>query len=84
MSPNNGGPAFPEVVTDLDYNEGTQERFPNTYSVGGMTLRQWYAGLAMQGLCASGEYRNATADWIAHEADAIADAMLAAREGDKA
>lgn len=76
MSTNNGGSAFPEVVTHLEYNHDAEERFPNTYSIGGMSLYQWYAGLAMQGLCASGEYRNATAAWIAQEADRIAAEMI--------
>ena len=45
-----------------------------------MTLRDHFAGLAMQGICASGP----TADWsnnrLATEAYELADAMLAARE----
>jgi len=45
-----------------------------------MSLRDWFAGLALQGICASGpgvEWDNAR---LAQEAYQLADAMLAARE----
>lgn len=83
MSADMSGPAFPSVRTITDYDYGNDFRYANTYSDGGMSLQQWYAGLAMQGLVASGEYQNGTASWIAQEADAIATAMLT-RVGDKA
>ncbi len=43
----------------------------------GMTLRDWFAGQAMQGLCANGA-RNYTG--IARAAYCVADAMLEERE----
>ncbi|NII54369.1 hypothetical protein [Luteibacter sp. SG786] len=82
MSTENGGSAFPEVSTHVDYHDGSDFRFANVYSYGGMSLHQWYAGLAMQGLLAAGEYSAATAGWVAQEADAIATAMLT-QVGDK-
>jgi len=48
-----------------------------------MTLRDWYAGMAMQGLTANGA-DSSEADsgwnWFAGEAYSMADAMLKARE----
>ena len=61
-----GGPAFPSVG----------EGFGNpTYSAPGMSLRQWYAGMAMQGLLVRYETVNAC------DAFRIADDMI--REGQK-
>ena len=44
----NGGPAFPQVPTD-GAHRGTDGLFPawNGHGMGGMTLRQWYAGRAL-------------------------------------
>jgi hypothetical protein len=62
---NTGGPAFP---------------YENRYEHEGMTLRDYFAAKALQGICASGP----TSDWsntrIAADAYALADAMLKARE----
>ncbi len=58
-------PLHPEVRPDMDPKRC------------GMTLRDYYAGLAMQGLCANG---NTNAIDIARAAYIIADAMLEARE----
>lgn len=43
MEKNNGGPAFP-----VTYEDGMSEK---RYS--GMTLRQWYAGMALNGWAAN-------------------------------
>jgi hypothetical protein len=43
----NGGSAFPEIVTELNFH--THE-YENTHSIGGMTLRDYFAAKAMQGL----------------------------------
>jgi len=69
-----GGPAFPSG----EYVEGRREdgtpvklaRYP------GMTLRQWYAGMAMQGYLASGDKQafntaEVTAEWAFDQADAM-------------
>lgn len=50
-----GGPAFPhyrEVYSHHD-DAGKEVRIPVVHP--GMSLRQWYAGLAMQGLLANGQ-----------------------------
>jgi hypothetical protein len=64
-----GGPAFPSVG----------EGFGNpSYSAPGMTLRDWFAGQALQGLLASTKTSDGLA--IAKDAYILADAMLEARE----
>ncbi len=69
---NTGGPAFPvsEYVQHNGLTIGTQE---------GMTLRDYFAAKAMQGLTSGG-----TGGWalelIAERAYEMADAMLKARE----
>jgi hypothetical protein len=60
-----GGPAFPREYTHKGHS--------------GMSLRDWFAGQALAGLCANGEV--ASADVFAMAAYKMADAMLAAREG---
>ncbi len=44
--PNDGGSAFPETFSTFSLEE---RKLTDVYSAGGMTLRAWYAGLAMQG-----------------------------------
>lgn len=45
------------------------------YTSKGITLREWLAGMAMQGLCSrAGE--NTGSDWVAKKALAYADAVL--------
>lgn len=71
MSTNDGGPAFP--------HDGQQNY------TGGMTLRDYFAAKAMQGMLfmvAHGAHTPANShDGCAKEAYALADAMLKAREG---
>jgi hypothetical protein len=62
MSINDGGPAFP-----TRYHEDMH----------GMTLRDWFAGQALQGLLASTKTSDGLA--IAKDAYILADAMLRAR-----
>ena len=70
MSKKTGGPAFPHKKYDIGY--------------AGMTLRDYFAAKAMQGLIASprgtpnGE--DATTDYYAKMAYLMADAMIAERE----
>ena len=74
-----GGPAFPEVSSDYKPRwEGDNEGFSNTYSCGGMSLRDWFAGQALYGLfsCIS----QAPNEVIARQAYAMADAMIAERK----
>ena len=68
-----GGPAFP-VIDD------ERTRLP-IYSTSGMTLRQWYAGMAMVGITASPKtVAKISPDEVAACAYEVADAMLAERE----
>jgi hypothetical protein len=63
---NDGGPAFPRH----GYNSND-----------GMTLRDWFAGQALQGLLACGEAHDEHTDSVtAGAAYKMADAMLKARE----
>ena len=67
---NDGGPAFPNVWEDNPSQ--------------GMSLRDWHAGLAMQGAIASENpkrYWQLTPVELARQSYAIADAMLAERGG---
>lgn len=70
MNKDTSGPAFP--CTEAN---GLNNGLP------GMTLRQWYAGLAMQGIFAYGPGEYWTNERIATEAFAMADAMI--EEGSK-
>ena len=65
---NNGGPAFPSTITD------------DSLHVGGMSLRDYFAAKAMQGLFAAGGGVTRGAEEWARLAYAMADAMLAARK----
>jgi hypothetical protein len=71
MSNNTGGPAFPQHGFDT-----IAERFT---SQGGMTLRDYFAAKAMQGICASGPAAEWTNSRLAAEAYNLADAMLEVR-----
>ena len=70
MSINTGGPAFPAPAGVQHITEQ------------GMTLRDWFAGMAMQGICASGP--DISNPVIAAEAYALADAMIKQREASNA
>ena len=72
-----GGPAFPLPVND----EQCRARFESGY--GGMSLRDWFAAKAMQGLLAAqihGFNDNPANGPFASMAYEMADAMLKARE----
>ena len=78
---NDGGKAFPEIISDKD---GTGQY--DTYSFGGMTLRDYFAGQAIAGIFSSGKEISSNGVKI-HEADQfaelaynIADAMLVERD----
>ena len=72
MSKNNGGPAFPIVASSLEY-----------IYVSGMTLRDYFAAKAMQGMISRTSWGiEDDAGDIAGEAYGYADAMLAEREKD--
>lgn len=82
---NTGGPAFPCVCTNDGYEETTgfnHDVIPagTTCQYRGLTMRDWFAGKAMQSLLSN---TIGTIDDDARNAYAIADAMLRAREGAK-
>jgi len=68
---NNGGPAFPVVKSTGFLTSSTTQ----IVSIGGMTLRDWFAGQAMMGMLSSKPLTFCAAD-----AYVMADAMLAARK----
>ena len=68
---NNGGPAFP-----IPLNEG--QPYQGHSPCDGMTLRDYFAAKAMQGLLANQDW-NLTGEQAAYEAYQTADAMLRAR-----
>jgi hypothetical protein len=74
-----GGSAFPEIFTD--HHDGD---LMDTYSAGGMTLRDYYAGQALAGFCCPGDADDSPSVWdydvLAGCAYRAADAMLRARE----
>ena len=76
MNKNDGGPAFP--VTPTNSAGQCADIFI------GMTLRDYFAAKAMQGICASKDEAGVLLqhghEWIAQEAYRIADAMLKERE----
>jgi hypothetical protein len=79
MSKNDGGPAYP-VVTGIiagrdEWDDAIVER---TEHAAGMSLRDHFAGLALQGMLAAN--RGYTDAEYAKESYDIADDMLAARE----
>jgi|8_EtaG_2_1085327.scaffolds.fasta_scaffold222806_2 hypothetical protein len=67
-----GGPAFPQgkQVGQCSVSEG------------GMTLRDYFAAKAMQGICAHPDNWGLLGDRLAKEAYRVADAMLIARDTD--
>jgi hypothetical protein len=71
---NTGGPAFPHMV-----KWHGQDVYEQT-TTGGMTLRDWFAGKAMQAIIIAGIDDCRTHDAkAAHFAYNLADAMIAAR-----
>ncbi len=87
-----GGAAFPVITTELKrYHDDTHNAdhyIGNVSSVGGMSLRDWFAGQALAGIMANSDYLVSARDGskghrvdvvIASNAYDIADAMLLAR-----
>jgi hypothetical protein len=72
INTNTGGPAFP---VNQQLPEGMANLTPET----GMTLRDYFAAKAMQGLLA-GTLKSSDTSLIARDCYAMADAMLKARE----
>lgn len=69
-----GVPAFPTKMPSIDPREC------GFYTNEGMSLCDWFAGMAMQGLLASGTNDNVGVSSIVKHAYAISEAMMAIRE----
>ena len=75
MNKETGGPAFPTGSWEYD---GQGNVLP--YQENGMTLRDYFAAKALQGICASGPSASWPNDHLAAKAYNLADAMLKARD----
>ena len=73
---NDGGPAFPHSSQPLD-RQGNP--IMENHSEWGMSLRDWFAGMALQGALACPASKGEFADF-ASDSYCYADAMLAARK----
>lgn len=71
---NDGGAAFPGPLWHIDEKNGPVCDNP------GMTLRDYFAGKGLQGICSDPASANMTGKAIAEAAYEYADAMLEARE----
>lgn len=77
MSKETGGPAFPRPAsivpgyTDIPWAQD------------GMALRQWYAGMALAGMCANSEISQWNWEDYAEHSFGIADAMLKEQERER-
>ena len=71
---NDGGPAFPHT-----HIIGINGMLHDAQSIGGMSLRAYFAGLAMQGLMADPN-EDGDSETIARKSIAVADALIAALE----
>lgn len=79
MSKDNGGPAFPTTHEEPDNFNGHNNSRKIVVDQG-MTLRDYFAAKAMQGFVAYGESDGCRhPSSVAHDAYAIADAMLQER-----
>lgn len=74
MSTKDGGQAFPQPLIRQLFQSGEN---------GGMTLRDWFAGMALHSVLASDSKVEDAPMVCAQEAYRIADAMLAERAKDK-
>lgn len=72
-----GGPAFPVMTTRWDNGNTGEINFSHE---GGMTLRDYFAGKAMNGMATACGWEGGPFEKIASDAYKIADAMLKARE----
>lgn len=74
---NDGGPAFPvEVTQDADGNYVGVQTSPIAGWCTGMSIRDWFAGMALSGLLSNSESSQKAAVMFAADAYRVADAML--------
>lgn len=81
MANNDGGPAFPVSRTHFDIKDGYPDVRIETIDTG-VSVRDWFAGMALQGLLLHHDGRLATklSETLSATAYAIADTMLKARD----
>jgi hypothetical protein len=72
--PYDGGPAFPRPASEYTASGTLPDGNDAIQAQAGMSLRDWFAGMALQGLIGAQEYEK-----IAKHCYYIADAMLSAR-----
>ena len=80
-------PAFPRKLNEFEkrIKQQAQIRFGENDEIDGLTKREWFAGLAMQGLMAVGPHEliaNATdqetgGEYVARQSVAVADFLIA-------
>tara|TARA_R110000868_G_scaffold2666_10_gene18858 strand:- start:2118 stop:2375 length:258 start_codon:yes stop_codon:yes gene_type:complete len=75
---NDGGPAFPSKM--LVNRFATEETAQKLIGADGMTLRDWFAGMALMGFSTQPDNCSTPCDNIAGWSYQQADAMLATRE----
>lgn len=77
-----GGPAFPRRLPDVRVPPADALRIVEQHA--GMSLRDFFAAAALQGLCAAhsaeGEWTHGSAEHTVRTAYAMADAMISHRE----
>lgn len=83
MALDDGGSAFPEIMTDVRDTHGNSQS--DTYSFGGMSLRDYFAAKAMQAIIGTAaapcfHLGKIDVEPAAESAYLMADAMLAARK----
>ena len=71
-----GGPALP--IPEQQFSDGMT--IVSSQGAPGMSLRDWFAGQALAGMCANRLYDDVLYVKMAREAYIAADAMLAARK----
>lgn len=83
MSRETGGQAFPRQQWEYDGQNNVLQ-----YQEDGMTLRDYFAAKAMQGIAANSamldNVTDSSVEWVAKGAYKMADAMLKAREASRA
>lgn len=71
--------AFPTIVTERHTSKYSNEVFSDTYSTGGMSLLDWFAGQALKGIITNPE-NGGTYEAFAKEAYGYAEAMMLEKE----